>query len=275
MEFVEDTLVPLTIGGVLQGMSFSSGSFMGQDWPLVEVIRLLLYPYVKPELNLTVSNLSLSGDIYAEVDVSSLIGINYSVTRFSNDISSYKVEYQLPLTNVLSGTYSGLPGTGVSSSTSVSVVNSVANSEETIDFILSVSDNLSLSFSHSSTASIHFVNPIYYGFTSSIISLSSDLNTFVTSSDKLIQPYATQSYYEAEYDGSGYLYFIYPVSFGDDLSEIKDPNGLIIHDENSLPFSAFTHSVVSRTVPFGVNYNVWRTTYTTSYDGPGSFKFKF
>jgi hypothetical protein len=39
LEFVDNSIVPQTVGGVPQGSSFSAGSFNGQNWPLSEIIR--------------------------------------------------------------------------------------------------------------------------------------------------------------------------------------------------------------------------------------------
>jgi hypothetical protein len=284
LEFVDDTPVPQTIGGVDIGMSFSSGSFGGQDWPMTEVIRKLLYPYVPPVLNISVDNLTLGGGTYAEAKTTNNIKIDYDITRYSYDID-YKIEYtaSFPVTSlVTTGSYSGLPGTGVSSSTSASADGSLVFTPpivgaigDKVDFTLSVSDTLPLSYSYSVTDSITFVNPIYYGFTSSGITQSSTLDAFIATADKFLLPYGTQSYYTPQYDGEGYLYFIYPSNYPKILSEIKDPNGFIIHDENALPFSAFTQTQVIRTLPSALTYEVWRTTLPTEYDGPAEFKFKF
>jgi hypothetical protein len=277
LEFVETELVPKTIGGVNQGDNFPSNSFNGQDWPVTEVIRKLLYPYVPPELNISVSNLTEGGIIYAEVGVVSNIEISYDITRFSNDISLYNVDDVTTPILIDSGNYSGLPGTGISNSISNST--NLSNTGD-VDFVLSVSDNTSMGLSYSATASITFVDPIYYGFTSSDITTPSEFNTFIdNNSSKLLKPYGTQSYYEADYDGSGFLYFAYPQNFGpgDNLNEIKDPNGYIIHDENSISLSSFTHSIVNRptTLPYSINYKLWRTKLPTTWDGPSTFKFKF
>ena len=79
--------------------------------------------------------------------------------------------------------------------------------------------------------------------------------------------------------GRAFLYFAYPQNFGpgDNLNEIKDPNGYIIHDENSISLSSFTHSIVNRptTLPYSINYKLWRTKLPTTWDGPSTFKFKF
>jgi len=69
LEFIEDRLVPTTIGGIEQGMSFSAGSFINNlgsasNWPLVEIIRNILYPYIEPELLISVINLDTNNKIY-------------------------------------------------------------------------------------------------------------------------------------------------------------------------------------------------------------------
>ena len=57
LEFVDDRFVPEDIGGIEQGFSFSTNSFNGQDWPLSEVIRKIVYPYVPPKLEIESTNI--------------------------------------------------------------------------------------------------------------------------------------------------------------------------------------------------------------------------
>ncbi len=66
------------------------------------------------------------------------------------------------------------------------------------------------------------------------------------------------------YNGSGYLYFVYPSSFNgfSQLSQIQDPNGFIIYDSNYPQYSTFTYSTQGP-------YMVWRTKLECEY--PGSF----
>jgi hypothetical protein len=51
--------VPKTIGGIVAGSTFSKNSFMGttqsQNWPLTEVLREILYPYIEPVLSLALT----------------------------------------------------------------------------------------------------------------------------------------------------------------------------------------------------------------------------
>ena len=78
-------------------------------------------------------------------------------------------------------------------------------------------------------------------------------------------------------NGTGYLYFTYPYSYGD-LTMIKDPNGFIIHDVTNPTaslYTGFTHSS-STLGPTGYGtYKMYRTLITCSYTGDGEFEFIF
>lgn len=81
LEFTEDRLVPIEIGGIEQGSSFPINSFPditdpnAQNWPIVEVLRLLLYPYVKPDI---VFNLHHDNGI---------LYYDYKITSYARDIT--------------------------------------------------------------------------------------------------------------------------------------------------------------------------------------------
>lgn len=299
LEFIEDTLVPKTIGGVDIGDNFESGSFNetapglndGDDWPMTEVIRKLLYPYVKPEFNISVSNLTLgsSGDIYAEVGVSSNIEISYDVTIFSYDVDYVIDDITTPTSGIVTGDnnsssiainaggpsyFSNNPGSSITNIFS-HVVNksSIGN----VDFKLTVTE-IGSGTSYDKLASIEFVDPIYYGVSSVDITNATEFTTFTSTANKLVKSYNDQSYYEVDYDGVGYLYFAYPNYFVTNLTEIKDPNGYIIHDINSLALSSFDSSSLVRNTtgsPYLLNYTIYKTKLPTILDGPSTFKFKF
>jgi hypothetical protein len=289
MEFVEDDLVPQTIGGVTAGSSFGTGSFNGQDWPLSEVIRKILYPYIEPVLDLSISSLS-TGTIYADRGTTTSFVFTYSITTYaredSEDISDFLIKetsQTFPNFVYFGASFSEVPSTSTSSSFTYVTYSST---ESTLDFNLAVSNVVGATgfsyptgYSFSATASINFINPIFYGFSNTVISNSSTLETVSLLLDKLIKPYpgASQSY-NADYSGSGYLYFIYPAAYSTDLSLIKDANGFVIHDDTNWLYSAFTSS----SVPFPMssqyslsNYMVYRTIATCSYTGAGEFEFIF
>ena len=279
LEFVDNSIVPQTIGGVVQGSSFSAGSYNGQNWPLSEVIRKILYPYVPPALSLIITNGSVD---YFSTGITHSALFDYSITRYSNIISSY---------NISGTTYSGLSFSGsVGSQLSATFSSNIyGNTASTQNYVLSARDNpFLLSFSYSATASVRFVHPFFYGFslndinfTSSGPTLASQLGTYMNSANRLVIPYFGPSQaISAPYFGSGYVYFVVPFSYPI-LSKIKDPNGFIIHDSGSFSYSAFTYS--GSITPIGGNnlatptpqWRVYKTIGTCSYTGSGEFEFIF
>ena len=288
LEFVDSTIVPQTIGGVQIGTSFSAGSFYNgigyQDWPLSEVIRKILYPYVPPTISLGVSSSSTS--FYAEFGVTSSFNFNYLITKYSNNIDNY----QITGTTYSGLSFSGLPGEILSKTFSYGVYNTtVTGVPASSNYVLRVSDSGSSNFTYSVTASVYFVSPFFDKFSSTNINMfagtiNSDIGTLINTSNKTISPLVidgvTQSISKS-YVGSGYIYFLYPISYGL-LSMIKDPNGYIIHDSNNLTTSTFTYSnSVSPTAPIGFpsynygNYRVYKSIGICSYTGSGTFQFIF
>jgi hypothetical protein len=178
---------------------------------------------------------------------------------------------------ILTTTYSSVPATAVGSIKT---------------WTLNVSDSSLSTFSYSKTATIQYVYPIYYGFTSSEITpgSTSNLSSIVSSFNKLILPYpGSGGSFSIPYNGSGYIYFIHardtvwestgsPMQSG--LQQIQDPNGFIIHDSTLPALTAFTYSTYA---PSGGNnlptpvpsYKVYRTIGTCSYSGSGEFEFIF
>jgi len=285
LEFVDNSIVPQSVGGVAQGSSFSSGSYNGQNWPLSEVIRKILYPYIPPTLSLGVS---MNGVSYFTTGLTHSALFDYSMTRYTYDISSY---------NITSTTYSGLSFSGVVGSQLSATFNSNIYSNTTTtnnllntlpyvsgitqSYALRASDNqyILLSFSHSATASVKFVHPSFYGFNLNQITSSSLLGSFINSSTRLTLPYLGSQSVSLSYNGSGYVYFVVPNIYPL-LSKIKDPNGFIVHDTTLPTSTAFTYSTYSPSggtnLPSPVpSYRVYRTIGTCSYTGSGNFEFIF
>ncbi len=272
LEFVDTNLVTATMGGIPQGFSFSENSFENdnggfQNWPVTEVLRKMLYPYAPPFYELESTNL-VNNTIYAEVGKSSPIKLDYHIITYAkggeSDTAYYKITDDVNYT-VLSGSVS--IGSAVQSNTTITATSNVIADKH---WRLSVSDSgLTQSFSYSTTTTIHFINPIIYGFnTSETINSSVGLN-------KSIQPYpGAGNSVTLSYDGSGYLHFIYDSTFAP-LKMIKDPNGFIIFDIDYPQYSAFTQSTggISDYSSNG-NFIKWRTKDLCSYPG-GDFKFIF
>jgi hypothetical protein len=309
LEFiVSGQVVPQNIGGIQQGDSFdyftyfSSISSTFQNWPIVEVLRKLLYPYIEPQLSISVTNPSL-GTTYAEVGTTPSTVINFSITTFARGANEYIRDYYIQNSATWSTatpgpgglSFSAIPGTQLSLTASGTTYSNVVGS---LDYVLNVSNTWQAPFgySYSATASINFVSPIVAVFAptsqfdlsvigttpqevlnrSKCATIIIDAST-VSSSKKIIaQPGVSQSV-SIDVDGTGYLYFAYPQSYGN-IQYIKDPNGFIIHDIYNLTYSSFTYSnPITLQPPFTYygNYTLYRTNLTCSYMGIGEFELVF
>ena len=295
LEFIEDRLVPDAIGGIEQGFSFSEGSYLNgtysQNWPLVEVIRKLLYPYIEPKLELSILNEDTNSNL-AEIGKTASISISYSITTYARESSEYIRDFFITDSNsvVVSGmSFSGDPGDILQFTQSVSK-SSLTN----VDYTLYVSNNwnplLTLTysntfgFSYSITDTIEYISPFFGYFKHTPfdlfgLSAKDGLKDMVLNSNRTIDKYTTNYPIEIGATGSGYLYLAYPYSYGY-VDKIKDPNGFIIHDSNNLDVSAFTYSTqqnISPSAPYGYygNYIIYRTKLECSYDGLGKFKIEF
>lgn len=281
LEFVEDTPMPLAVGGFDIGMTFSSGSYMNgtysQDWPIVAILDRILYPYIPPVLSLSLVN-SVLGTIYSEVGVTASLVFSYSITRYSEDIADSQI-----LGTTFSGiTFSALPGSILSGTLSGSTfsIGTASPPMVTKNYVLQVSDSVVSAFTHSATASVKFVTPTMHGFDFiEVIDISTATIVCSLLSRDIIPAPGSQSVY-FNYNGSGYLYYTSPASYP--LPRyIKDPNGYIVHDYTNWGSSAFTYSLfIPSVVPsnggsaYDLPSNVWRTIATCSYPG-GNFEFIF
>jgi len=304
LEFVEDRIVSETIGGIPIGSSFSEGSFTNylgsaSNWPLTEVVRELLYPYVEPILELSITN-DLTGTKYAEIGVTASLSFSYSVTVFSRESSEYVGMLFLRTNGVVPeppvswdvleiDSAIGTPGeifNFTSSNPTYSETSGV------LDYGLMASNiypapwlsptSSVAGFSFSVIDSIEFVEPFVantsttdYDFT------EADLLTLITDVDtvKIIEPNpGSGNDVKAVCDGeSSYIYFSYPLDYGE-LTLIKDPNGYIIHDSTDLGLSAFTFSsglTPSSPLDYYGEYIVYKTNNLVSYSGGGYFEFIF
>lgn len=267
LELTDSTPVPQTIGGITQGTTFSSV-------PLIEVVERLLYPYIEPVLYLSVTNLT-SGSTYAEIGTTASSILSYSLTRMSNDISTYSISG----TTYSGLSFSALPGSIISATISAPTY-SAWPSLGPKTWILSVSDNYPFMLaSYSATASVDFIYPVMHGFSTIIaVFLTAPGLCSVLGRSSIPQPGASSSIF-INYSGGGFFYFIHHNSWTQDIKYIKDPNGYIIHDYNNWGSSFFTYSVISTFItPTGggigytSSFRYWHTTATCSYPG-GDFEF--
>jgi hypothetical protein len=293
-------MVPQTVGGIKAGMSFSANSFGGKNWPLTEVVKSLLYPYVPPKINIDLVNTS-SGNNFAEFGFTQSLRLNYTITVYPRTLNEYVRDFAITTGTtklLLTGNPSAQPASGLSFSSTYpgrtftggitisNVNNTTPNSTTTIysmyltDIVGGSNNSFSVnSFSHSATASLNWIYPIYYGFTSSIIG---NVNNYRLLNKKIIgYPGLSNSVY-LNYSGSNqYLYFAYPLSssFATPVSLIKDPNGFVIYSANtgiqnsSFTASSVTDVVTAPLIPLRTTYVVWRTTDPVGANGQFEFKF--
>ena len=217
LEFVEPSIVPVAVGGVPSGFSFSSNSYYSaitatqQNWPLSEVLRKVLYPYVAPTLSLSLVN-DITGSIYAEAGTTIAATLEYLLTIYPRTADEYVSNYYIlaqqnteSVIGVTSGTayyglsFSGLPGTTFSASIPLSISDPSSGSGGFSKYTMAYSDvpgtditgyplsfpYLNFGWSYSTTAEIRFIKPIYAGFSGTSSAVSFDPYTDYSSGGNL------------------------------------------------------------------------------------------
>ena len=315
LEFSENSLVPFAVGGVTQGASFATGSFYNgstyQDWPMTEVLRDILYPYIPPTLTISAIN-NVTGTTYAEVGTTPSITLSASLTTYAREASEYISSYVISTSTSSSagiiyngGSFSGVPGSSVNFNTSGDIFGATPSTliPYLVNYTFAAANISSITassypnyFSYSATASIQFVSPFVISFESGITASLFGASKSEVARDIIFSSNANKSitYYPGasgsvsmQNTGGGYLYFMYPSSYDNgsatpSITKIKDPNGFIIHDSTSLTYSAFTYSgaiVMATASYYPINYygtyRIFRTIATCSYNAGGSFEFIF
>jgi len=220
LEFVENSVVPNTIGGVPAGFSFSSNSYYSaitatqQNWPIAEVLRKVLYPYVAPTLSLSLTD-KITGSTYAEAGSTITAKLSYLLTIYPRTADEYVSNYYIlnqvntvaaPIGVTAGTSYSGLSFSGTPGKTFSADIDFIITGPASGGFHKYTmaysnvpgadiagyplnSPYLNFGWSYSTTAEIRFIRPIFYGFsgTSSVVSLNpsttffgTQLNTFKT-----------------------------------------------------------------------------------------------
>lgn len=309
LEFVNNSLTSTSVGGVPMGFSFSATSFNNGKWPLVEVLKKVLYPKVAPVTIITAT--SSSGTKYAELGKTSSVYVNWNTTIYPRNadeyVSDYLITKRINTGATTSTTYYGLSfsgSPGLSFSGAASFITGSYSALTTEYYTFNATDiwkplrvtytgtpgtNFTNSgFSYSTTASLEFVYPIYYGFNlDEIYNTSTSFDSVTSALDKYIAPYpGTGNSIKLNYSGSGYLYFIYQrSSFTTNPYKIVDPNGFTIFDISSsssafggLSPNSITNAggVWGRPSGLGGSWIVWRSEFPCSYTSTSDkFEFKF
>lgn len=304
LEFIDSSPVTQKIGGIELGMSFSAFSFFNgttyQNWPIIEVMRKLLYPYVPPTVSLQLSG---PNGRYASIGMTTSLVFTYSITRYSEDIDNYRItgpSNVAPHPTINLPGYSGLSFAG-SPGDQITVTFSYDVSRNYIfphsippvntNFVLNVSDSGIASYTHSSTQSLTFISPMISLFYSKSFRMiggtiieqftrESRTAEAISLGTKNIVPYpGTGGTVSFGYSGSMFLYLLVPASYPS-IRKILDPNGFIVYDQTYPLASGFTFSgtvnpLYGLTDTFYGPYKVYRTIGTCSYSGVGNFYFEF
>jgi hypothetical protein len=302
IEFINDSYVPGAIGGIPMGASFGASTFNNpvtgtlSNWPIIEVLRQYLYPYIEPVLSLSVVNPS-TGTTYAEVGTTPSVQVVANMKIYPRDPSEWVSDWTLigtTYSHTTRGQYSltlqGFPGTGLTISTVAPTYSATPNVDKTYTFALSNNPGFTASgypagfTTYSISKSIRFISPFYSVFQSTTSLNATTVETIIgsTYSVKKVVPY-TGSGESVKFNtqGSGYLHFSYPYSYGP-VQQILDPNGFLIHDvtnPTSSIYTGFTYSTTTITPnsPYAYygTYRIYRTLHICSYSGGGNFELIF
>jgi hypothetical protein len=255
INFTSNVPTPVTIGGIPAGSTFS-------NVPVTEMIRQILYPYIAPELNISLSapnnlweigddftaqtNLKFTVSVYKNATYSIVSGINYNIRENFGSIvpytpSPFNPGFIVPGPSIPNGlnlyTFDAPFSSGAYFATTQSYIQ--------YDYSANLADSYPTSLV--ATASLLAITPWYYG-TATIsatqnIGLNTINNILGTSSNPipgyltpiLTEPAltATSSYNKtlnlstlglfASFSNNAYVYFGYPAEFPD-LVTILDQN---------------------------------------------------
>ena len=199
MEFVDSSLLPAAVGGLPSGFSFSTNSYYSQitgtnqNWPISEVLREILYPYIAPDLKISIKN-KATGTTYAVAGTNIQGTITYDLTIYSRNSNEYISNAYLlsrsdvngikgATTGIISGlSFSGVPGQTFSGTLNVLSSDPGYGSGGKYTYTMTISDVPNtvvasyplFGWSHSVTTEINFIKPIYYGFSASNIFMDID-----------------------------------------------------------------------------------------------------
>ncbi len=272
LEFTDSTPIVATFGGIALGSTFS-------NVPLIEMIRQLIYPYLGPLSSLSITTTLSSNYSYERDHVSPVvINFDYLLTRRSDDITSSLIRVQSPSAIISSFAGATLSGNGFTyqsygSSASISGAQISANTSlGTFTFSVSCYDGTT---SFTSSVNVNFVYPYFYGFYATSSFSAASVNNSLSALSKNIDVDTNQT---LSLSGTGYLYFMYPSSYGA-LYRIYDGNNFLLFQSGSS--SSWTYSTVSGIQsPDGkwtsATYRVYKTTTSVTVPIPSEdYKFNF
>lgn len=263
INFTDNLPTPVDIGGIPAGSTFS-------NVPVTEMIRRILYPYIRPFVTSTFNYSLLEIN-----DITTALNLQFSFTVYRNatyslsvvdyyenglpSLPSFIVPPPNPIPNPTLATYVVDPGINVSN------LFLGPGSFEFFTYSVVLADTYPTTIV--ATSSLAVVLPWFYGTStvgsSQSSSISSILGSFSTPQLDYLTPFlaepvltATSSYNKVVElstiglvnGNQGYIYFGYPADYPD-LVSIRDSNGFIVYNN----FNLFTVSSVNSPNNFWIN----------------------
>jgi len=280
MELSDTTPIIATFGHIEMGQTFS-------DAPIVEVVRQMLYPYLEPQCSLFInSGDGFTSSGFAEVNSPIVATLSWSITKRSDPIISASLSNitglfspTLPvapgLTSVSSPPYSfGLTGPGTSVTYQLSVSDSGV-SRYNLDN-MAISDGSGVPNTVSVTASLNLIYPFFWGVSATNATNSAGVTSILGSLTKSVTNKSTKN---PSLSGTGYIYFIYPTSYGIlSATGISDENGFNV--TSSFTQSIYSSGVISPSGHWGTSPAVSYVVYkhgplTVGTPSSATWQFKF
>jgi hypothetical protein len=231
LEFTDATPMVQDFGGIVTGRTFS-------NYPIVELLRELLYPFLGPLATAAISPSVIEYNQFSNNNMT----MSYTITKRSENIiasTGSSTPTASPLSNFATASGSGI--VNVSGNVSWSVASLDQNLYPSTNlFKLTVTDSTFITYTASAIGK--FVVPYFYGFHSL---LPTDFGWTADSTAAYLYSIGGFSISAAgdkniTLNGSGYIYFCYDANYGP-LSSIKDNNGF------TLSFTTNIYSVNSPT----------------------------
>ena len=288
-DYINSIEMPIiaTFGHIPIGQTFGSA-------PIVEVVRQMLYPYLDPipvlSINVDSTGWTKSGIGEYGSLLPSSIDLGWSITKRSDNVISSNlidsllnpqagfgnptVSY-LGLTSI-SGVATGTVPSGFSETYTLSAQDSGISRYTLTSGATSNQDGVPNSVSDSVT--LDLVYPYFWGVDPTDVPMiigSVSANSILSNLTKAVERQSNKT--SVTLSGTGYIYFMYPVSYGylgtqsGDVA-IRDGNGFDIS-------SSFTYSIMTLTSPssyWGTNYLVYKHgPVTMAYPSSINWQFKY
>ena len=215
LEFTDLNPTINALGGIVVGRTFS-------NYPIVELLRELLYPYLGP-----LSSISMSPSVMEyNQSVSATVTSNYTITKRTDDIiasAGLSSPAASPLSSFATAAGSGLITVSGNVNWSVSSANQNLYPSANI-FRLRVTDSIFTTFTAST--SMRFVLPYFFGFyphlpTDFGVTPNGILSALYGAGNYLVTGPGNQN---IPLNGTGYIYFCYDANYGP-LTQTLDNNG--------------------------------------------------